>query len=74
MTISKNDQRPGPFYANYDYGGPENESEEGPGLGIYNGNMDKYDSIKEFLSKKRKSKKKKKSKVRKQAYNKYLGI
>lgn len=45
---------PGPFFPNYDYGGPEEGSESGPGTGLYHGNMDKYKSVKDFLDKARK--------------------
>lgn len=64
------DERPGPFYRNYDYGGPEDASDSGPGRGLYNGNMDKYDSVSDFLAKKRK----KRRQVRKAAYKKFLGL
>ena len=50
------DVRPeGPWYNNYDYGGPEDASESGPGRGLYNGKMDKYKTVKEFIDKKRKN-------------------
>jgi len=49
------DTRPQLFWKNYDYGGPEDgESEVSPGKGLYNGEMDKYDSVKDFIEKSRK--------------------
>lgn len=50
------DVRPIPFFTNYDYGGPEEESETSPGRGLYNGNMGKYKSVSELLEKARKRK------------------
>lgn len=70
MSSKKIDKRPGPFYSNYDYGGPEDASDSGPGRGFYSGKMDKYDSVSDFLSKKRK----KRREVRKAAYKKFLGL
>lgn len=52
------DVRPeGPWYSNYDLYGPEEASSSGPGRGLYNGKMDKYKSVKEFIDKKRKKRK-----------------
>ena len=49
------DTRPQLFWKNYDYGGPEDgESEVSPGKGLYNGELDKYDSVKDFIEKSRK--------------------
>lgn len=46
---------PGPIWKNYDYGGPEEgESEVSPGTGLYHGDMDKYDSVKDFIEHSRK--------------------
>ena len=45
---------PNPIFQNYDYGGPEEGNEVSPGRGLYNGPMDKYKSVKEFLEKARK--------------------
>lgn len=50
-----------PFFRNYDYGGPDEPSDTSPGRGLFNGPMDKYKSIGEFLDKKRKARRKKKS-------------
>jgi hypothetical protein len=51
------DVRPeGPWYSSYDYGGPEEASDSGPGRGLYNGKMDKHKSVKDFIDKKRKRK------------------
>jgi len=47
---------PSPLFQNYDYGGPEDGSEISPGTGLYNGEMDKYDSVEDFLEKARKRK------------------
>ena len=47
---------PNPWFTNYDYGGPEDGSEVGPGRGLYNGKMDKYKSTKDFIDKSRKRK------------------
>lgn len=49
---------PSPAFHNYDYGGPEDGEDEdgevvGPGRGLYNGSMDKYDSVKDFVEKSR---------------------
>ncbi len=49
---------PNPVFKNYDYAGPEEADETSPGGGLYNGKMDKYKSVKEFLEKKRKARKK----------------
>ena len=45
-----------PFFENYDYGGPADGDEVSPGTGLYNGEMDKYDSVTDFLNKSRKRK------------------
>lgn len=51
------DVRPvGPWFRNYDYGGSEKATKTSPGRGLYNGSMDKYKSITDFLNKKRKPK------------------
>lgn len=50
------------FFKNYDYGGPEEASETSPGRGLYNGKMDKFKSVKEFIEKKRKKREKLKRK------------
>lgn len=48
------DVRPnGPWFRNYDYGGPDRSSKTSPGRGLYNGSMDKYKSVTDFLNKKR---------------------
>lgn len=65
MSASKKDKkrenldvRPiGPLFRNYDYGGPEKATETSPGRGLYNGPMDKYKSVKDFVNKKRKDRK-----------------
>lgn len=44
------------FFSNYDYT-DEGPNETSPGGGLYHGPMDKYKSIKEFLSKRRKNNK-----------------
>ena len=49
---------PNPWFSNYDYGGPEEGSEVGPGRGLYTG---------EFLEKARKRKHRKKA-LRELAY------
>lgn len=50
------DVRPkGPWFSNYDYGGPDKPSKTSPGRGLYNGPMDKYKSVTDFLNKKKKS-------------------
>ena len=48
---------PNPFFSNYDYGGPEEGDETSPGRGLYNGEMDKYKSVKDFIDKSRQRKK-----------------
>lgn len=49
------DVRPeGPWFSNYDYGGPDKPSKISPGKGLYNG-MDKYKSVSDFIKMKRKS-------------------
>jgi len=53
---------PNPWFQNYDYGGPEDGSETGPGRGLYNGPMDKYKSTREFIEKDRKRRRKKREK------------
>jgi hypothetical protein len=51
------DVRPlGPWFSNFDYGGPSEGGEESPGTGLYHGKMDKYKSVKEFIDKSRKRK------------------
>jgi hypothetical protein len=66
------DVRPLPqLVRNYDYGGPEEGTEVGPGTGLYHGDMSKYKSVQDFLNKARKrrfSKGYKKRKSRKQAF------
>lgn len=42
------------WFANYDYIGPEEATKISPGRGLYNGRMDKYKSVKDFLEKKKK--------------------
>jgi hypothetical protein len=62
---------PSPIWENYDYGGPEEgESEVSPGRGLYSGEMDKYDSTKEFIDHSRERMRKK----RRQALVYLLGI
>lgn len=41
------------FFNNYDYGGSDKPSRTSPGRGLFNGKMNKYKSIKDFLKKKR---------------------
>ena len=55
------DTRPNLFFKNYDYGGPEDGGESGPGTGLYHGNMSKYKSVRDFLetARKRRSRKRK---------------
>ena len=49
------DVRPeGPWFSNYDYGGSEKATETSPGKGLYNGSMDKYKSVRDFIEMKRK--------------------
>jgi hypothetical protein len=50
---------PNPFFSNYDLYGPEEGGEVSPGTGLYNGKMDKYKSVKEFIDKARKRRRKK---------------
>ncbi len=50
----------GPWVSNFDYGGPEEGSDVGPGTGLYHGRMDKYKSVADFLKKQRKRKHSKK--------------
>ena len=53
------DVRPeGPWFRQYDYGGSEEASETSPGRGLYNGRMDKYKSVKDFIEAKRKRRRK----------------
>lgn len=53
-----NDVRPeGPWFSNYDYGGPDEATSTSPGRGLYNGSMGKYKSVTEFIDKKRKRRK-----------------
>lgn len=51
------------LFKNYDYGGSEEGGETSPGRGLYNGNMDKYKSVKDFINHVRKRKAKKRKKV-----------
>lgn len=44
----------GPWFSNYDYGSPEAGGDVSPGTGLYNGKMDKYKSVKDFINKSRK--------------------
>jgi hypothetical protein len=66
------DIRPMPqFVRNYDYAGPEDGSDVGPGTGLYHGDMAQHKSVQDFLNKARKrrfSKGYKKRKSRKQAF------
>lgn len=48
------DIRPKLWFSNYDYAGPEEATEISPGKGLYNGKMDKYKSVKDFIEQKRK--------------------
>jgi hypothetical protein len=48
------DIRPKLWFSNYDYVGPEEATEISPGKGLYNGKMDKYKSVKDFIEQKRK--------------------
>lgn len=52
---------PSPLFKNFDYGGPEDGSDVSPGTGLYQGNMDKYKSTKDFIEKSRKRKHRKKA-------------
>lgn len=56
------DIRPEIIYKNYDYvdqdKGEKKKTKSGPGAGIYNGKMDKYKSVKDFINTDRKMKKK----------------
>lgn len=45
---------PNPIFQNYDYGGSLEGDETSPGRGLYNGKMDQFDSVKEFIEYKRK--------------------
>ena len=47
---------PNPLFTNYDLYGPEEGSDTSPGTGLYNGEMDKYKSVKDFIDKARKRK------------------
>lgn len=49
------DVRPTVFFHNYDYGGPDSPTKTSPGRGLYDGPMDRYDSVSDFIKKKRKS-------------------
>ena len=54
------DVRPILFWQNYDYGGSEEgDNEVNPGRGLYNGKMDKYKSVSDFIEKSRKRMRKK---------------
>lgn len=49
------DVRPeGPWFANYDYAGPDKATKTSPGKGLYNGSMDRYKSVRDFIEMKRK--------------------
>ncbi len=48
------DVRPELWFKNYDYAGPEKANKTSPGKGLYNGKMDKYKSVKDFIEQKRK--------------------
>ncbi|TXG77355.1 hypothetical protein E6Q11_02950 [Candidatus Dojkabacteria bacterium] len=51
------DVRPeGPWFSNYDYAGPDEPTEISPGKGLYNGKMDRYKSVRDFIEMKRKRK------------------
>lgn len=50
---------PSPFFSNYDYGGPEDGEDSGPGTSLYHGEMDKYESVKDFIEKSRERRRKK---------------
>lgn len=72
MTDKKkkpSDERPGPWFSNYDYGEPEKASDISPGTGLY-GKMDKYESVSDFIAEKRKQRRA----VRKDAYQKMLAL
>lgn len=48
------DVRPkGPFFNNYDYAGPDKPSKISPGKGIYNGKMNRYKSVSDFIRKRK---------------------
>lgn len=52
------------FWRNYDYGGSEEgDSEVSPGRGLYNGKMDKYKSVADFINKSRKRMRKKRKEL-----------
>jgi hypothetical protein len=62
------DVRPEVFFRNYDYTQHEDPTGATPGPGLYSGPMDKYKSVADFLSEKRKKRKnRKKRKKRKKA-------
>lgn len=49
------DIRPtGPWFSNYDYVGPSEATKISPGKGLYNGKMDSYKSVRDFIKQKRK--------------------
>lgn len=49
------DIRPeGPWFSNYDYTGSDSPTKISPGKGLYNGKMDRYKSVKDFIEMKRK--------------------
>jgi hypothetical protein len=52
------DVRPEVFFRNYDYTQHEDPTGATPGPGLYSGPMDKYKSVADFLSEKRKKRKK----------------
>lgn len=54
MAKSHLNARPEVFFRNYDYA----DDPSGPGKGLFNGPMDRFKSIKEFLEHKRKRRKK----------------
>jgi hypothetical protein len=49
--MKKTDMARGVFFQNYDYSG---DDPNGPGTGLYNGDMSKYKSVGDFLKKKKK--------------------
>lgn len=48
------DVRPDFWFSNYDYAGPDQATDISPGKGLYNGKMDRYKSVKDFIEQKRK--------------------
>ena len=55
--VDKDTRPEGPWYQNYDY--LADPKEDGPGPGLYQGKMDKYKSVKDFVEKSRERRRKK---------------